>query len=155
MGRPKCILIVDDDQRVLFVLREALARLGEGYDIVTAEDGLLALDKVRHLSVDLIVTDLKLPGMDGIELTRAARDLDPDILIVWITAHGCYRVAEDAKQLAVRRCLDKPLEIGELRRIVKEVLPVDGPSRLAQSALVPGVGDQGNNINRETGGVTP
>ena len=64
------ILVVDDDERVLSVPRRALLAFQNGYEIVTASDGCEALDWVEEVPFDLVITDLKMPGVDGIALTR-------------------------------------------------------------------------------------
>jgi CheY-like chemotaxis protein len=118
------ILLVDDEESVLFVLYNGLLRLDDGYDVEVdkAHDGPEALEKLRESRFDLMVTDLRLPGMDGVELTKAARELDSDIVVIWITAYDCQKARRDAERLEVYRCLDKPLEIDEIRSIVREAL---------------------------------
>jgi DNA-binding NtrC family response regulator len=124
------ILIVDDEDRVLFVLREALVSLENRYDIVAAGSGAEALDQIEETVFDLLITDLKMPNIGGIQLTEAVRRLDSDMAVIWITAYDCYRVTPDAERLSVFRCLDKPLEIGEIRQAVLEALD-DGPEDAA------------------------
>lgn len=122
----KRILLVDDEESVLFVLYNGLLRLDEGYEVEIdkAHDGREALDKVKERPFDLIITDLRLPGMDGVELTEAVRELDSDIVVIWITAYDCHKARRDAERLEVYRCLDKPLEIDEIREIVREGLEI-------------------------------
>lgn len=122
MNDRKRILVVDDEKKVLFVFRGALRRLGEGYEVVTAADGYEALEKAREQPFDLLLTDLKMPNMDGIDLTREMRAINPDLVVVWMTAYGCHRVASRAAQLDVYRCLNKPLTIDEIRRSVHDAL---------------------------------
>jgi DNA-binding NtrC family response regulator len=118
------VLVVDDEESVLFVLYNGLLRLDDGYEIEVekAHEGREALEKLRETHFDLLITDLRLPGMDGVTLTEAARDIDSDIVVVWITAHDCHKVRRDRERLGVYRCLDKPLEIDEIRGIVREAL---------------------------------
>lgn len=120
----KRILLVDDEESVLFVLYNGLLRLDDGYEveIEEANNGREALDKVKGNHFDLIITDLRLPGIDGVELTEAVRGLDLDTVIIWITAYDCHKARRDAERLEVYRCLDKPLEIDEIREIVREAL---------------------------------
>ncbi|NIN66019.1 MAG: response regulator, partial [Anaerolineae bacterium] len=93
------ILVVDDDERVLFVLHDTLARLGSEYEILTAQNGREALDKAREVPFDLIITDLRMPGMDGVELTEAVRALNPRIAVIWITAYGSQETSVEARRL--------------------------------------------------------
>ena len=116
------ILVVDDDERVLFVLRRTLLAFQNGYEIVTALDGREALNKAKEVPFDLLITDLKMPGMDGITLTQAIRDLNSGTVVVWITAYGCAQVSDEATRLSVHECLEKPLRIDEIRRVVREAL---------------------------------
>lgn len=116
------ILIVDDEARVLLILAEALKRLGNGYEIVTASGGAEALAAARQQSFDLLITDLKMSGMGGTELTRSVRELCPDTAVIWITAYGCHNVATEFADLGVDCCLDKPLEIGVIRQAARDAL---------------------------------
>jgi putative two-component system response regulator len=114
---PDCarILLVDDEERVLFVLSNALKKLGNRFEIVTARDGAQALDYARQLPFNLLITDLHMPLMDGVELTRAVKALCPETAVIWITAYGSYVRRAEAERLGVAYYLDKPLEIGEIR----------------------------------------
>jgi len=118
----KRILVVDDDERVLFVFHDALVRLGSEYEIVTARNGREALKKAREAPFDLIITDLRMPDMDGIALTEAVRNSSPNVTVIWMTAYGCHTLKAEAARLAVHRCLDKPLEISEIRKTAREAL---------------------------------
>jgi DNA-binding NtrC family response regulator len=122
MGIRKRILVVDDEEKVLFILHDALMRLGDEYEIVTVQNGREALDKARAMPFDLVITDLRMPDMDGVELTEAIRALDSGTVVIWITAYGCHKVRNEAARLAVYGCLDKPLEIADIRQTVQEAL---------------------------------
>ena len=124
----KRILIVDDEENVLFTLRATLAKLDNGADIVTAPSGRQALEKVREMSFDLVLTDLKMPDMDGVAMTEAIRALHAGIVVIWMTAYGCCAVQAEAERLGVYRCLDKPLEVTEIRRIVGKALEITDDS---------------------------
>jgi two-component system response regulator AtoC len=122
MSATKRVLVVDDEEKILFVVRHALARLGANCQVQTAHDGRQALEMASDTPFDLVVTDLRMPEMDGIELTQALRELDCSPIVIWMTAYnGCSKAAE-MERLQVRCCLDKPIEIGEIRRIVSEAL---------------------------------
>lgn len=122
MGARKRVLVIDDEVNVLFVMQDGLTRLGDGYEIVTAQNGRAALDKVRATPFDLVITDLRMPGMDGVELTEAIRALYPDTVVIWMTAYSCHEVRAAAARLMVHTCLNKPTEVAKIRRIVREVL---------------------------------
>lgn len=118
----KRILIVEDEERVRLVLQHTLARLGREYETVTAENGSEALEEVRNAAFDLMITDLRMPGMGGVALTKAIRTLSPRTIVVWITAYRSQETDAEAQRLGVYRCLDKPVEVDEIRRIVREAL---------------------------------
>jgi DNA-binding NtrC family response regulator len=121
-GRAKRILVIDDEERVLFIWREALKGLNDDYDIVTASTAAKARDSIREGSFDLVITDLRLPSGSGVQLTELIRTLGSDIPVIWMTAYGCYRVTDEAQRLSVFRCLDKPVEVDQIRQIVREAL---------------------------------
>jgi two-component system, NtrC family, response regulator AtoC len=118
----KQILIVDDEERVLFVLRNTLRKLENGYQIMTAMKADEALAKVKDIPPDLIITDLIMADMGGVELTEKIRELSPDATVIWMTAYGCKRFKTEAQRLNVHRCVNKPLEIHEIRQTVREAL---------------------------------
>jgi DNA-binding NtrC family response regulator len=118
----KRILIVDDDEQVLFVLHRILARTENEYEIVTARNGQDALRDAREMLFDLLITDLRMPDMGGVALTKGIMALNAGTVIIWMTAYGCNLSRADAARLGVYRCLDKPVEVGEIRQVVREAL---------------------------------
>ena len=122
MDRCKRILVVDDDDRVRFVLTDVLRKLGSDYEIVAAGSCREALSLAQESRFDLMITDLRLPRSDGLALTSALAKLSPDTKVIWITAHGCYHYRASAKRLEVERCLDKPLEIQSIRQAALDAL---------------------------------
>ena len=122
METRKRILIIDDEVNVLFVMHDALAKLGDEYEIVTAQGGHEAMRKALATPFDLIITDLRMPDLDGVELTRAVKTLNPDTVVIWMTAYGYHKVSDTATRLMVYHCLDKPVEVAEIRRIAREAL---------------------------------
>jgi rubredoxin/CheY-like chemotaxis protein len=127
MGARKRILVVDDEERVLFVLHSALQKLSDAYEIVTARNGHEALDKFKETPFDLIITDLRMPGINGVELTETIKALNASTIVIWITAYGCHTVHDEAARLAVYGCLDKPLEIADIRQSVQKALESADP----------------------------
>lgn len=105
------ILVVDDDTGTLNALKAYLA--SAGHEAVVAKDGYQALSAIRTStdraeSIDLLVTDLKMPGMDGLELIRAARNERPGLPIILMTAYGDDSVRREITGLGSCRYLDKP-----------------------------------------------
>jgi DNA-binding NtrC family response regulator len=125
-GKCRRILLVDDDKRVLFILRDVLIGLGRGYEIVTAGGGREALARIGEMRFDLVITDLVMPDVDGIAFTQHVRDAASDTAVIWMTAHGCHRVRAEAARLAVYCCLEKPVEVGRIRQTVREALEAVG-----------------------------
>jgi DNA-binding NtrC family response regulator len=112
------VLIVDDDERVRFVLSRALRALEDGYRVETARSGEEALRKAKMRPYDIVITDIAMPGVDGVEVTEAIKDLYPDTVMIWITARGRQRFRADGNRLGVFRCLEKPIGIAEIRQVV-------------------------------------
>ncbi len=116
------ILIVDDEERVLFVLRNALMKLDNGFEVVTASTAEDGLRKARDVSLDLVITDLIMPDMDGIEFTEKIKDLRSEAAVVWMTAYGCRSFQSEAERLGVYRCVEKPLGIQEFREVARQAI---------------------------------
>jgi DNA-binding NtrC family response regulator len=116
------ILLVDDEQAVRFVLECALRAYQDQYEVVTAATGREALERAQEAPLGLLVTDIILPGIDGVALTRAIRGFDPTVPVVWITGHGRGQHMQDARELCVFAYLNKPVEVPDFRRIVGEAL---------------------------------
>lgn len=122
------ILVVDDEERILFVLQNALMRGGDGFEVMaasTAEDGLR---KLRDRRCDLVLTDLVMPGTGGIAFTERLRQLDQDVTVVWMTAYGCHSFRKEIERLRVYRCVEKPLEIAEIREVARDALAAREPA---------------------------
>jgi len=109
--RPR-VLVVDDEASIRDLLTKTLA-LAE-YDIDTSPDGRAAVGRLRAQTYDLLITDLKMPGMDGLTLIREARRLAPALPVVIITAYSTEASAIDAIELGVQGYLTKPFRIAKI-----------------------------------------
>lgn len=118
----KHILIVDDEETILTILKGSLKKLGPDYEVVTVNDGFAALDQLGKQLFDLVVTDYNMANMDGLELLEAVRYIQPDARVIMITAYGYDLLEAEVEQLQAYRYLTKPLEIKAFRRIVQEAL---------------------------------
>jgi nitrogen regulation protein NR(I) len=116
----KQVLIVDDEPNLRKILSAQLSR--DGYDVLTAEDGEEGLLILRDHHIDLVVTDLKMPKVDGMALLRQALAEDPDLPIVMITAHGTVDTAVEALKIGAFDYLTKPFDKEEVRQIVAKAL---------------------------------
>jgi len=114
-----CILVVDDDPDSREVVAELL--ILEGFRVETADDGFDALVKLSSLRPDLMVTDLEMPGMDGIELIRRAGIADGASPAILMTAHGEERRAE-ARRRGASAVLAKPLDPDQLVNVVRRTI---------------------------------
>lgn len=103
------ILVVDDDAQILRFLERCLNE--EGYDVATASDGAEAINQLRVEAFGLIVTDMKMPNVDGLALLKEARRLRPDVAIIVLTGHGTFENAIAAlREDGAYDYLLKPLE---------------------------------------------
>jgi len=114
------ILVVDDEKNIRMLLAQCLE--DKGYTVTTAVDGEHALEKVKDELFDLILLDMKLPGIDGLEVLSQIKHLDPHYLVIMITAHGTIETAVEAMKLGAVDYLQKPFAPEEIRAIVQKVL---------------------------------
>ncbi|MGD9503876.1 MAG: response regulator [Syntrophobacteraceae bacterium] len=110
------VLIVDDEKNIRMTLSECLESFG--FTVDAAETGEEALARIKERSFDVVLLDLRLPGMDGMEALRMIRRLGPDIRVVVITAHGSIESAVEAMKLGARDFVQKPFTPQEIREIV-------------------------------------
>jgi two-component system NtrC family response regulator len=114
------ILIVDDEKNYLLVLSAVLEE--EGYEVLTALSGPEALEIKKTSDLDLILTDMKMPGMDGIELLEHIKALDPDLPVIMMTAHGTVDKAVEAMQKGAYSYILKPFDNDRLTIYVKKAV---------------------------------
>ncbi|WP_313803033.1 response regulator [Cytobacillus sp.] len=116
------ILIVDDQFGIRILLNEVLQK--EGYNTYQAANGIQALEIVSKHSPDLVLLDMKIPGMDGIEILKRMRVIDKDIRVIIMTAYGELDMIQEAKDLGALTHFAKPFDIDDIRSAVKEYLPL-------------------------------
>ena len=114
------LLIVDDEQSYRQLL--SLIFGGEGHRVRTAENGREAVNLLQQDPADLIISDVRMPDMDGISLLKAARETNPDIGFVLMTAFATVETARDAFKLGADDFIQKPFDVEELKLIVKKTL---------------------------------
>ncbi|HAU36420.1 MAG TPA: response regulator [Phycisphaerales bacterium] len=125
MGK-KPVLIVDDEKNIRLTLSQALETLQ--LEIDTAVNGEEALAKLEAKRFGLILLDLKMPGMDGMEVLRRVRETRPDIKVIIITAHGTIDSAVEAMKLGAVDFIQKPFAPKEIRELATKVLDRDNIS---------------------------
>lgn len=115
----KPILIVDDEKNIRLTLTHSLEPLG--FEIDTAVNGEEALTKVQNEDYGLLLMDLRLPGMNGMEVLQRIRKLRPDIQVIIITAYGTIELAVKAMKLGAADFIQKPFAPQEIREAVLQV----------------------------------
>jgi two-component system response regulator PilR (NtrC family) len=114
------ILIVEDEKSMREVLRMLLE--GEGYDVISASDGLDGSSYIERDIFDLVITDIKMPGLDGFELLKKIKEISPETLVIMVTAFGTTESAIEAMKRGAYDYINKPFNIDELRIIVRKAL---------------------------------
>ena len=116
----KKLLIVDDQNGIRILLVEVFS--SEGYQTFQAANGKLALDIVRAESPDLVLLDMKIPGMDGLDILKHIKQIDPAMKVIMMTAYGELDMIKEATDLGALMHFTKPFDIDELRHAVNHYL---------------------------------
>ena len=122
------ILVADDEVNLRKVLRTLLTR--EGHDVIAVTNGNDALDVVRGGLTDILISDLKMPAMSGLDLLQAVRAIDPELPVILITAHGSVDTAVSALKNGAFDYITKPFEKDELKLAVRKAVAVRLASRV-------------------------
>jgi two-component system response regulator (stage 0 sporulation protein F) len=112
------ILIVDDQFGIRILLNEVLQK--EGYQTFQAANGVQALEIVKKNPPDLVLLDMKIPGMDGIEILKRMKVIEPDIRVIIMTAYGELDMIQEAMNLGALTHFAKPFDIDDIRVAVKK-----------------------------------
>src|SRR4029077_5100707 len=115
-GEPLRVLIIDDEEFHAETLAESLQRVG--YECAIATTGSRGAKRMDHEDWDVILTDLKMPDMDGLAILRKAKQEQPDAEVVVITGHGDVKTAVEAMHSGAFNYLQKPVNLAELRAVV-------------------------------------
>ena len=118
--RDKKVLIVDDQYGIRVLLFEILDK--EGYQTFQAANGKQALEIVVNEAPDLVILDMKIPGMDGLEILKEIKKIAPDTKVVMMKAYGELDMIKEATQLGALTHFTKPFDIDELRTVVNNQL---------------------------------
>jgi DNA-binding NtrC family response regulator len=117
--QPK-VLVVEDDADIRKILELFLSE--KGFHVKAAESGARALDMLGEEPVELILSDVRMPGMTGLELLRVVRERDPEIQLVLMSAYSCVKDAVQAIQLGAADYVEKPIDFRRLERVLQTVL---------------------------------
>ncbi|GDX82321.1 acetoacetate metabolism regulatory protein AtoC [Deltaproteobacteria bacterium] len=135
------ILVVDDEPSIRTVLRAHLAR--DGHDVAAAADGAEAVGALTQAPFDLVISDLRMPGMSGLELLSWCTREQPGLPVILITAHGTVDAAVEALKLGAQDFITKPFDLDKLKQAVDKALRVERARRrnwLDDSLLGPEAG---------------
>jgi two-component system NtrC family response regulator len=114
------VLIVDDEKNYLVVLEALLAP--EGYEILTVDNGQAAIGLIQGVDLDLVITDMKMPGMSGMELLEASKNIKPELPVIMMTAYGTIEMAVEAMKKQAYDYITKPFQNEELKLTVRKAL---------------------------------
>lgn len=124
----KKILIVDDIKETCEILAEALAE--EGYQTFYALDGRTALNKVKKNKPHLVLLDIRMPKMSGIEGLEQIKKIDKDVVVVMITAYSALDTAKEAMRLGAYDYVSKPFDLKFIKAVIREGLSEKKPKRV-------------------------
>ncbi len=119
-GESEKILVVDDEERMCHSLYELLT--ADGYDVITTQSGKEAIDLMRRRQFSLVLTDIKMPEIGGMDILRAARDVDPEIIVILMTGYASLETSLDAIKSGAFEYLLKPVEFTQLEISVERGL---------------------------------
>ncbi|MBU1904804.1 MAG: response regulator, partial [Proteobacteria bacterium] len=121
------ILIVDDE----LIMRESLSGwlYRDGHEVETAESGEEALEKVKRSRFDILLVDLKMGGMSGLEVLKEIKEMDPDVAVVMITAYGSISTAIEAMKNGAYDYLLKPFDPNELGLVIDKIIGQQAQAR--------------------------
>ncbi|WZL74047.1 sigma-54 dependent transcriptional regulator [Clostridiaceae bacterium 35-E11] len=118
----KKILIADDEKNMIWAMKKALKN--ENYKVITASNGVEAVEKVKTDDPDLVLLDLRMPRKDGMEALREIKELNVNIPIIMITAHGTMESAVEAMKIGAIDYISKPFDIEELKIQIRKALDI-------------------------------
>ncbi|MGB8657704.1 MAG: response regulator [Candidatus Zixiibacteriota bacterium] len=116
----RAIMVVDDEEEICGLLQDFLTR--EGYQVFTATDGVEAISLGKQNQLDLVLLDIKMPGMDGIEVFRKLKKVRGDLGVIILTGYGTLGTAKEAMRLGASDYLTKPFDLGLVKNVVQQAL---------------------------------
>ena len=114
------ILVVDDEPEICHLIKKTLKR--EGYQVDVSFSGIEALQMIESFNYHLLLTDLEMPEVDGLELTRKAKKQNPGIRVIMVTGNTTVDVAIRSLRHRIDGFIIKPFDISELRKVVRQTL---------------------------------
>src|SRR2546425_11938646 len=149
------LLLVDDETPVLDVLSEYFST--QGYAVETASTGADALAAARHYRPDLVLLDIRMPGMDGVEVLKKLRELDPGLAVIMVTANEDMALARETLKIGAFDYVSKPFDCGPLDRAVSAAIVHSGGLAPVGTTEAPSDSFQGLALGvfRATRGMSP
>ena len=129
----KAVLIVDDEQ----VIRDFFARVLTDYRVLTAASGEEAIEIVRKERPDLVLLDIKMPGIGGMETLRRIKDIDNTIEVVMLSAYGTLKTNMEAARLGAHDSMSKPFDLGEIKAVIQSALTTNTETGERKPAAAP------------------
>ena len=120
MSREIKTLVVDDEELIRWSLQSALK--GIGFFVDTASDGNEALDMLRKTDYDIVITDFKMPGLNGLELLEKIKEEGKKSKVILISAYLSYSAVKEAKECGAFHCVNKPFGMDEFLGIVRDAV---------------------------------
>jgi DNA-binding NtrC family response regulator len=117
---PLKILVVDDEATLREMLKKGLSQMGD-FSVEVAKNGLEAIEKIEKDIFDLVLTDMKMPEMDGMELLRIIKGARPEVMVILMTAHGSIETAVEAMKMGANDYITKPIDFEELLLHISKV----------------------------------
>ncbi len=122
MGTVKKLMIVDDEETLTFSLYQTFIMAKQDYEVITASSGEEAAAKLADDTFDLVITDISMPGMTGLELLAQIRQMYPQTAVIIMTAYGSEDKKEEALRIGAHHYIEKPFEIKEIKKLVMDIL---------------------------------
>ena len=117
--RPLEILVVDDEQSICLLLQDVLTRFG--HTVVTCQDGASGLAVAQERTFNLVLLDIRMPGMGGLEALKRLRRSQPDATFVMITGYAKDDIIDEALQSGASACLCKPFSLVQVKKLLEDV----------------------------------
>jgi two-component system response regulator AtoC len=127
VGEVKQVLVADDEENLRRVLAAQLQH--DGYEVHSVADGAAVLDAMAEHHIDVLITDLRMPKLDGMQVLKAVSDRHPHVPVIMITAHGTVDNAVEALKLGAFDYVTKPFDRAELRRVISKAARTSELSR--------------------------
>ena len=118
----KTILIVDDEEDLTWSISKGLARDREKLEVVCVNSGSTALDMLSEKKIDLMVTDIRMPGVSGLRLLKEVKEKYPHTKVILMTAFGSMEMKELLRQTEMEAYIEKPFEFNELRNLIYQCI---------------------------------